>query len=58
MSQTKFTQVNFSLNGLISQIELGQIGLPEIQRPFVWSNRKVRNLFDSMFKGYPVGYFL
>lgn len=39
-------------------IELGQIGLPDIQRPFVWPNRKVRDLFDSMYRGYPVGYLL
>ena len=36
----------------------GEIGLPDIQRPFVWKNAKVRHLFDSMYKGYPVGYFL
>ncbi len=37
---------------------MGQIGLPDIQRPFVWSNAKVRDLFDSMYRGYPVGFFL
>ena len=39
-------------------IDLGTIGLPEIQRPFVWKNAKVRNLFDSMYQGFPVGYLL
>ena len=43
---------------LIQQIDLGIIGLPDIQRPFVWPDTKVRDLFDSMYKGYPVGYFL
>src|SRR5215213_5587939 len=37
---------------------MGDIGLPDIQRPFVWSNAKVRDLFDSMYRGFPVGYFL
>ena len=37
---------------------MGSIGLPDIQRPFVWKNSKVRDLFDSIFRGYPVGYFL
>jgi hypothetical protein len=37
---------------------MGIIGLPDIQRPFVWPDTKVRDLFDSMYKGYPVGYFL
>ncbi|MDQ3542473.1 MAG: DUF262 domain-containing protein, partial [Actinomycetota bacterium] len=32
------------------------MALPDIQRPFVWQNRKVRDLFDSMVKGFPVGY--
>lgn len=58
MSETVFKQVNYDLNSLIQFIELGQIGLPDIQRPFVWKNAKVRNLFDSMYRGYPVGYLL
>ena len=37
---------------------MGTIGLPDIQRPFVWKNAKVRNLFDSMYRGFPVGYLL
>jgi hypothetical protein len=37
---------------------MGEIGLPEIQRPFVWPNAKVRDLFDSMYRGFPVGYLL
>lgn len=58
MSETVFKQVNYDLQGLVKFIELGQIGLPDIQRPFVWKNAKVRNLFDSMYRGYPVGYLL
>ena len=58
MSSTLFKQVNYPLSFLLENIELGVIGLPEIQRPFVWPNSKVRDLFDSMFKGFPVGYFL
>ena len=55
---TLFKEVNYSLTKLIQDIELGEIGLPDIQRPFVWSNTKVRDLFDSMYKGFPVGYLL
>ena len=58
MSETVFKQVNYDLNSLVKYIELGEIGLPDIQRPFVWKNAKVRDLFDSMYQGYPVGYFL
>jgi hypothetical protein len=55
---TLFKEVSYNLATLIQQIELGIIGLPDIQRPFVWPDTKVRDLFDSMYKGYPVGYFL
>lgn len=58
MSQTVFKQVHYDLNALVKYIELGEIGLPDIQRPFVWKNAKVRDLFDSMYQGYPVGYLL
>ncbi len=58
MSETVFKQVNYELNSLVSDIELGEIGLPDIQRPFIWKNAKVRDLFDSMYRGYPVGYLL
>ncbi|NQU68475.1 MAG: DUF262 domain-containing protein, partial [Candidatus Marinimicrobia bacterium] len=55
---TLFKDVTYSLNKLIQDIEIGEIGLPELQRPFVWTNAKVRDLFDSMYKGFPVGYLL
>lgn len=58
MSATLFKEVSYSLAKLIQDIEFGEIGLPEIQRPFVWPNTKVRELFDSMYKGFPVGYLL
>jgi hypothetical protein len=58
MSKTVFTKVDYDLGTLVQYIKLGEIGLPDIQRPFVWKNAKVRDLFDSMYKGYPVGYLL
>ncbi len=58
MTNTLFKEVGYSLSKLIDGIEMGEIGLPDIQRPFVWKNAKVRDLFDSMYRGYPVGYFL
>ncbi len=58
MGDRLFKQVNYELGTLMSFIELGQIGLPDIQRPFVWKDTKVRDLFDSMYKGFPVGYLL
>lgn len=58
MSATLFKEVSYSLSKLIHDINYGEIGLPDIQRPFVWNNAKVRDLFDSMYKGFPVGYLL
>lgn len=58
MKATLFKEVNYSLAKLIEDIEMGEIGLPDIQRPFVWTAAKVRDLFDSMYKGFPVGYLL
>lgn len=58
MSATLFKEVSYSLSKLVEDIDMGEIGLPELQRPFVWENKKVRDLFDSMYKGFPVGYLL
>ena len=58
MTETVFKKVDYDLGGLVNDIALGRIGLPDIQRPFVWENAKVRDLFDSMYKGFPVGYLL
>jgi len=56
--KTCFKRVDYDLSGLLHYIDIGDIGLPDIQRPFVWPNAKVRDLFDSMFQGFPVGYLL
>lgn len=58
MQPTVFNKVDYTLSSLLQSIELGTIGLPDIQRPFVWPNTKVRDLFDSMYRGFPVGYLL
>lgn len=58
MSTTLYTKVDYSLSKLIEDIDMGELALPDIQRPFVWSTSKVRDLFDSMYRGYPVGYLL
>lgn len=43
---------------LLGWVESGQVAIPELQRPFVWSSTKVRDLLDSLYKGYPVGYLI
>jgi len=53
-----FSNTNYPIDLLVGQIDSGQLGLPDLQRPFVWNRAKVRDLFDSLYRGYPAGYFL
>src|ERR1700756_3882248 len=53
-----FTTTSYPINALIENIDHGKIGLPELQRPFVWPNVNVRDLFDSLYRGYPAGFLL
>jgi uncharacterized protein with ParB-like and HNH nuclease domain len=53
VARTLFKDTNYSLSLLIEEIDSGEIGLPDIQRPFVWTPAKVRDLFDSMYRGSP-----
>ena len=43
---------------LLAWVRSGEIAIPEIQRPFVWDSSKVRDLLDSLYQGYPVGYVI
>ena len=54
----KYEVNNRSIDGILSFIKNGEIAIPEIQRPFVWDSSKVRDLIDSLYKGYPVGYII
>lgn len=56
--KTLFSKRDGEINSLIDDIKNGDLALPELQRPFVWGNSRVRDLFDSMYQGYPIGYFL
>ncbi|NKM12100.1 DUF262 domain-containing protein [Rhizobium laguerreae] len=53
-----FTTSNIPISSLIEDIDKGKIGLPELQRPFVWPNVNVRDLLDSLYRGYPAGFLL
>ena len=55
---TLYRDTGYSLMHLIEEIKHGSLALPDIQRPFVWSHSKVRALFDSMYRGFPVGTLL
>ena len=53
-----FSNTTLTVSQLIDKIDTGELGLPELQRPFIWKDSKVRDLFDSMMRGYPIGYLM
>lgn len=54
----KFNPNSLSIGAILGLIESGSIAIPEIQRPFVWKKKQVRDLMDSLYKGYPTGYLI
>jgi hypothetical protein len=54
----KYEVDKISIQHLMEYIGQGRITMPEIQRPFVWSTTKVRDLIDSISRGFPVGYII
>lgn len=54
----KYSVNQQSIETLLSWINAGEIAIPEIQRPFVWDSSKVRDLIDSLYQGYPIGYII
>ena len=50
-----FKPVPWSARDLVAAVQSGALRLPDIQRPFVWQKVKVRDLVDSIYRGYPVG---
>jgi uncharacterized protein with ParB-like and HNH nuclease domain len=58
MAETLYQDTTSSVSLLVQSISSGKLALPDLQRPFVWQAAKVRALFDSMYRGFPVGYLL
>lgn len=54
----KYAVNQYQISNVLNDIQTDQIAIPEIQRPFVWSSIKVRNLLDSLYQGYPIGYII
>ena len=54
----KFEVNNVSVSTLLGYVKDGTIAIPEIQRPFVWDTTQVRDLIDSLYREYPVGYII
>lgn len=58
MSLQRYSVTPHPIETLLTWVKSGEIAVPEIQRPFVWDATKVRNLLDSLYRGYPVGYLI
>ena len=58
MSSQRYSVTPHPIDTLLTWVKSGEIAIPEIQRPFVWDSTKVRNLMDSLYRGFPVGYLI
>lgn len=58
MQTEKYEIRSIKVSSLLGSIEAKEIAVPEIQRPFVWKRSQVRDLMDSLYKGYPTGYLI
>jgi hypothetical protein len=58
MSSQKYDVNQHLIETVLNWVKAGEIAIPEIQRPFVWDATKVRDLMDSLYQGYPVGYII
>jgi hypothetical protein len=51
-------QQNIPIGTLVDMYKRGELRLPEIQRHYVWQSTRVRDLLDSLYRGYPSGSIL
>lgn len=58
MNEQKYSVNQHLIETILTWVKSGDIAIPEIQRPFVWDASKVRDLMDSLYQGYPVGYII
>src|SRR5688572_22767820 len=58
MQAQKYAVNQHQISTFLAFVKDGQIAIPEVQRPFVWETARVRDLMDSLYKGYPVGYVI
>ncbi len=54
----KYEINKFSVETILNWVKSKDVVIPEIQRPFVWKAKQVRDLIDSLYRGYPVGYLI
>ena len=57
-AEQKYSVNHYLVSNLLNLVNIKEIAIPEIQRPFVWDAAKVRDLIDSLYQGYPIGYIV
>lgn len=58
MKTQKYAVNQYLIESILAKVREGEIAIPEIQRPFVWDAIQVRDLLDSLYQGFPVGYLI
>lgn len=58
MATQRYSVTPHPIQTILSFVQSNEVAIPEIQRPFVWDATMVRNLLDSLYRGYPVGYLI
>lgn len=58
MRNDNYKLTQYSINQVLKYVESSQIAIPQLQRPFVWKGKQVRDLIDSLYQGYPIGYLI
>ncbi len=58
MKNQKYAVNQYQIDTILTWVKTGEIAIPEIQRPFVWSATQVRDFMDSLYQGFPVGYII
>jgi hypothetical protein len=58
MATQRYSVTPHPIDTLLTWVKSREVAIPEIQRPFVWNATQVRNLLDSLYQGFPVGYLI
>lgn len=58
MRNENYKLTQYSINQVMQYVESSQIAIPQLQRPFVWKGKQVKDLIDSLYAGYPIGYLI
>jgi hypothetical protein len=58
MTAPRYQVVPQPIGTILTWVKSKEIAIPEIQRPFVWDASKVRDLLDSLYQGFPIGYLI